>query len=154
MTKVRTTIVVFQPVEEVLELLLPKHALAGSVRGVFVRAVPPGIEHKERRRAAPGESIVGFAAGGAYRGRVWCVLIVIERLDGGRVDTSCVGGPVVSDFVVVEDVDPGEILAGGRPVGGSVDLAVLRAVASNVDTGAPRDINVDEVTEEEHEGCV
>lgn len=60
--------------------------------------------------------------------------------------------PVVGYFVVVHDVDPGEVFGDGGPVGGIVDLAVFAAVSFWVAAKAAGDIDVDEVTEEEHEG--
>lgn len=74
-----------------------------------------------------------------------------EGVVGGVVDARGVLVPVVGDFVVVVDVDPGERVRDGWPVGGSVDLTVLAAVGFAVGAVAAGDVDVDEVAKEEHE---
>jgi hypothetical protein len=78
----------------------------------------------EIRRAVAGNSGTGFAG----RRRVDRRLVVMPGIDGTVIDTRAVRRPVIGNLVVVEDVDPAEVLPDGRPVGRSINLAVLLPV--------------------------
>ena len=53
--------------------------------------------------------------------------------------------------MVVNGVDPAEVLADGGPVGRGVDLAVFLAIVGDVLGPVAGDVSVDEIAEEEHE---
>lgn len=146
-------VVAFEPVKKVLQLLFTKHGLAGSIECYVGGAVPPGVEHEERRGGPPGKGVVCLIVAGTYRRRVRRVLVVGERLDGRAVDAGGVGGPVVSNFVVVEDVQPREVGGHGGPVRRGVDLTVVLAVVFDGNARAAGNVDVNEVAEEEHERC-
>ena len=64
----------------------------------------------------------------------------------GGVGCSSVSVPVVCNFVIVEDVEPGQGRGDRGPVWGGVDLAVFTAVCLDVGAETAGDIDVDKVT--------
>lgn len=141
-----------QPVKQRIKLFSAEHSLSWSIRLEFRASVGARIEEEEGSRSAMGEAVVGSVW--CYRGRVREVVIVMER-----VNSSGVGGfgrliPIVRDLVVVEDVDPGEMVADGRPIRRGIHLTVVFAVVFRGVPGAVRNVDVNPIAEEEHETWV
>lgn len=143
--------------EQVSQLVGAQHGLlrVGVGDGVG-RAVGARVEEEEGGRAlgelVPGDAAGGGAeAGGLDGGRVDGGVVVVPGLDGGFVDAGLVGVPVVFDLMVVEYVDPREVLADVGPLRGCIDGAVLLAVVGGFGAPVLGHVGVDEVTQEEHE---
>lgn len=118
-------------------------------------AVAAGVEEEEGGGAVGegGVCCVCVWVGGS-RGRVDGGVVEVEGVEGSGVRGAGAAVPVVGDFMVVDDVQPGEGGGDGWPGGGGVDLAVFAAVGFGVGAEAAGDVDVDEVAEEEHEGGV
>ena len=78
-------------------------------------------------------------------------MVVAVGVNGCLVDTRCVAVPVVCNLMIVNYVDPAQILAHGRPVRRRVNLTVLLAVVFDSLAPVARNVDVDEVAEEQHE---
>ena len=90
---------------------------------------------------------------GMHWGRVYARVVQVPGVSGGGVRGCGVSVPVICDFVVVEDVEPGD-RRDGWPVGGGVYLAVFAAVGFDRGAEAEGYVDVDEIAEEKHEGGV
>lgn len=138
--------------EEGGELSGAEHRFLWGFRGEVERrsAVAAGIEEEERGWTV-GKGEVGRV--GMYRRRIDGGVVKVPRVGCGGVRVSGVTVPVVSDLMVIEDVEPRQGFGNRRPVGGRVDLAVLAAIGFWIVAHPPRNVDVDKVAKEKHEGC-
>jgi hypothetical protein len=83
--------------------------------------------------------------------RIHADVVVLEGVICGAVNAGGIAAPVVLDLVVVDDVDPWEIFADGRPRWGRIYLAVFAAVCLCILAVLVRDIDVNKVAQEQHE---
>lgn len=121
-----------------------------------VGAVGAGVQHEEGRWALgelePGDAAPGGSQAGALDGgRIHRGVIVVPWVDGSFVKARLVLVPVVFDFVIVQDVDPAEVLSDLGPFRRGIDSPVLLAVVGGVFAPEFGHIGVDKVAEEEHE---
>lgn len=144
---------VLEPGEEGGELGGAEHGFFGGGGRGFGRAVAARVEEEEGGGAV-GEGGVCCVRVWNSGGRIDGSVVEVEGVEGSGVGGAGAAVPIVGDFVVVEDMEPGEGRGGRRPGGRGVDLAVFAAIGFGVGTEAAGDVDVDEVAEEEHEGGV
>ena len=77
-------------------------------------------------------------------------MIVLPRVGSIKVKTSRVLVPVISDFVVVQDMDPWKFVRDGWPIWGCIDPSVLTSKGLHVLTKTLRHIGIDEIAKEDH----
>ena len=137
------------PGQQIIKLSGAEHGLV-RVIGILVRrtAVPARVQQEELSRTLREGEVgrpltVSRRIGG-------CVVVGkgVIRWDG---HPGHVAVPVVLNLVVVDDMDPWQVIADCRPRRGRVDLAVLASVSLCLLALLVWDIDVDEVSEEEHE---
>lgn len=117
----------------------------GSGEGEFRVAVAAGVEEEEGGGAV-GEVVVGCVGEGG--GWVDRAVIGGPGIDGCGIGVGSLLVPVVGYFVVVNDVDPGEVCGGVWPVGGGVHLAVFSSVCFDICAESVGYVYVDEIAEE------
>ena len=131
------------PSQQVVELGRAEHGLAGIV-GVIVRGAAVAACIEEEELGGPlseGEVRSALAMGRRIRGGV----VVRKGVVGGHSDSGHVAVPVVLNLMVVDDMDPGEVVADCRPRWRRIDLAVLAPVGLCILTLPVGYVNIDEV---------
>ena len=114
------------PGQQVGKLRCAEHRLLRIIRvGVLGAPISPGVDEEEVRWALD-EAEVRVAI--AMHGGISRHMVVLKGVVGGHGDAGQVAVPVVLDFVVIDDVNPGEILTDGGPVWRRVDLSVFSTV--------------------------
>lgn len=133
------------PGEEVRQLRVAEHRLSGVIGvGVLGAAVSPRVNEEEVRRALNKAEVCVTCSVGWW---IDCGMVVLEGIVRGYSYTGHVAVPVVLDLVIINDVNPRQILAHGGPVGGGVDLSILATIVLCVSTQLEWNVGVDEVSQ-------